>query len=144
MYWSQWDSSILFTGILTIVLACIPFKAFEPKHRWRIAAAGAGISVLAVITGNIQSLTYPSIVEALPLFPIGIGIILAIGQHRMSQQEQIAPPPSGDKEPSDTLTPEMLAELAYRKQKLRDAIRENPATPPGVLEWLGFRRRDPS
>jgi hypothetical protein len=164
MYWSGYDTSILLTGILTIVLAMIPGIGVAPKSRLAIGAVGAGLVIISIITGNAQSLVYPSGLSIAPALPVAAGIIMIVRARRAIPRDEQAfenrvaarvagavPPATHAAKARDTPnasdsdlvsardpnTPlALLADLAYDRPDLREAIAENPSTYPDLLHWL--------
>ncbi|MEJ1229652.1 MAG: hypothetical protein WDM88_01890 [Galbitalea sp.] len=165
MYWSGYDTSILITGILTLVLAVVPGIGVANQTRGVIGAVGAGLIIISIITGNLQSLVYPSIVTIAPVIPVVAGVIMVIRARNLAAAERqsvdvsapairattssAAVPASAvlatssstedlSAQAADPTTPlATLADLAYDHPELRPAIAANPSTYPDLLEWLG-------
>jgi hypothetical protein len=76
MYWSGFDTAILIAGILTLVLAYVPSTGASARSRLGTAALGIGIVIVALVTGNLSSFTYPSEVFIAPLFPVIAGVVM--------------------------------------------------------------------
>jgi hypothetical protein len=100
MYWSGFDTAILITGILTLVLAYVPSTGASPSARFWTAALGIGTVIISLITGNLSSFTYPSEVFITPLFPVVAGVIMtrrarmAADVERRAEAVQAAPLPA--------------------------------------------------
>lgn len=146
MYWSQWDTAILWTGILTAALGALPVKTFDARSRLISGGIGGGLIILAIITGNLQSFTYPQIVEIAPIFPIiAAGVIIFQNWQKSQEKEKVGSNPlpvpvvSGalEREASNPETPlERLADLAHEHPELWELIASNPSTYPDLSDWL--------
>jgi hypothetical protein len=77
MYWSHWDTAILWTGILTALLAALPVKVLDARARLLLVGGGGALIVISLITGNMQAFTYPQFVEIMWVAPI-IGAVTII------------------------------------------------------------------
>ena len=153
MYWSGYDTSILITGILTLILALIPGTRSTNQTRFIIAGVGAGLIVISIITGNLQSVTYPSVVTIAPAFPVVTGIIMILRARNLAAADrQSVDVSASTTQASETPAPKTkllaqasdpstsrstLADLAYEHPELRVAVAANPSTYPGLLTWLG-------
>jgi hypothetical protein len=149
VYWSSYDTAILLTGILTLVLAILPGTALESRTRLAIGGVGAALVIISIITGNVPSLIYPSGVWIAPAVPAVAGVALIVRRQRQTNQKEqvfanavpvVAPPVTADPArvaASDPNTPlAELADLAYDQPGLRPLIAENPSTYPDLLAWL--------
>lgn len=163
MYWSQWDTAILVTGILTILLSALPVKSLKPRNRLTLAAVGAVLVVISVVLGNSASFTYPSSVEFAPVFPIAGAVALIVQHFRMTNRPVAraapvvaapAPPPTASSplepqphavvevdpriaaaaNPSTAL--ESLAAIAFEVPEARAAVAANPSAYPDLVDWL--------
>ena len=50
MYWSHWDTAILWTGILTALLAALPVKVLDARARLLLLGGGGALIVISLIT----------------------------------------------------------------------------------------------
>jgi hypothetical protein len=93
VYWSGFDTAILWTGILTFVVAILPFYVLTPLTRWGIAGAGVVIIITSIVTGGIEAVTYPFFTEFAPVFPVGLAVLLIIGRQstlRTARRDDLA------------------------------------------------------
>jgi hypothetical protein len=147
VYWSSYDTAILLTGVLTLALAIVPGTALEARTRLAIGGVGAGLTIVSIITGNVEALVYPSVVWIAPALPVIVGATLIVRrQKELGREEQtfsnpvsaasigIDPHRAAASDPNTPLA--QLAELAYDHPELRPAIAENPSTYPDLLSWL--------
>ena len=152
MYWSQWDTAILVTGILTMLLAALPVRSLTPRGRLGLVGGGALLVVIALVLGNSPSFTYPSIVEIGPAFPIG-GAVLLIAQHvrgtKRAAEAAAAPPVATmvDAQPAVAQPAPVPAPVTAEPQPVPVAAAPNPqilaaadpATPLETLADLAYR-----
>jgi hypothetical protein len=149
VYWSGYDTAILLTGILTLAVALLPGTGLESRTRLATGGVGAALVVVAIITGNAQSLVYPSGVWIAPLLPVVAGVALIVRRQRAANQKEeefanaapvvttAIPADPARVAASDPTTPlTRLADLAYDRPELRALIAANPATYPDLLDWL--------
>lgn len=154
MYWTGFDTAILLTGIFTLLLAALPWIEVESKTRLAIGGVGAGLILLSIITGNLQSFVYPSGIWIAPVIPVVAGVMLIVRRRRSTAtREEVFQNSSPDRSTPDPVAlpspnpraaeardPEtplaLLADLAYDHPELRSVIAENPSTYPELIEWL--------
>jgi hypothetical protein len=86
--WSHWDTLLLITGILFLVCAVLPFPGVPGRYRGGSAAVGAGLVLVALVLGSLQSFTYPSVVEIGPAFPVIWAVVMFIDGRRRVQAER--------------------------------------------------------
>jgi hypothetical protein len=153
MYWSQYDTLLLVTGILTLLLTFLPVKTLKPVGRVAAFLIGIVLIIAAVTLGNMPSFTYPWLVTIGPVIPIGAAILLIV-QHVRSQGAQareeanpfvptsipnMAPQavPAAVPVVVQAFDPAALAPAAPPHPDL--AAAQDPATPQETLADLAFR-----
>lgn len=64
--WSIYDTCILITGVISLVVAVAPLQGISPKHRLIGGAVGGGLIVLSLVLGSLTWFTYPWFVFIMP------------------------------------------------------------------------------
>ncbi|MCI4658198.1 variant leucine-rich repeat-containing protein [Cryobacterium zhongshanensis] len=108
MYWSSYDTLLLVTGILTAGIGLLPVTGVPARTRGLALAIGAGVIVMSIITGNMQSFTYPSQVSFGPVLPIIVAVRVLFVAHKArksSAEDSEAADAAGPRDPSQPLTP---------------------------------------
>lgn len=67
MYWSIYDTLLLVTGIIVLVIAVLPQKGIPAKTRLWSGIIGGGLVLLALFLGSLRSFRYPSYVYVAPV-----------------------------------------------------------------------------
>lgn len=70
MYWSIYDTLLLVTGIIVLVIAVLPQPGIPAKSRLWSAIIGGGLVLLALFLGSLRSFRYPSVVYVGPVIAL--------------------------------------------------------------------------
>jgi hypothetical protein len=148
MYWSGYDTSILITGILTLVLSVVPGLGVTNQTRAVVGVVGAALVIISIITGNTQAFIYPSIVTIAPGIPVVAGIIMVIRARNLAAADRQSVEVSARVVPSGEMRPPSPARVAPASvvatsasvvptlELLARAV--NPETPLGTLAELAY------
>lgn len=92
MYWSIYDTLLLVTGIIVLVIAVLPQPGIPAKTRLWSAIIGGGLVLLALFLGSLRSFRYPSYVYVGPVIALlALGGVIYDARKR-SNPDQVGPP----------------------------------------------------
>ena len=124
-YWSDYDTSILMTGIIVLALAMIPGTGLKTTRRLVTGVSGVGAILVSLVTGNMQAFTYPSIVTVAPwiaaIFLVAFIIVALRGA---------SAPPSGTA-PGGSGVPAVTSDFTERLELSQDSEKQFVAVPGG-------------
>ncbi|MET4160029.1 hypothetical protein [Agromyces sp. PvR057] len=64
--WSIYDTCILITGMISLIVAVVPVHGISSKHRVIGGAVGGGLILLSFVLGSLTSFSYPGLVVVMP------------------------------------------------------------------------------
>lgn len=118
--WSIYDTMILATGLITLVIVILPVAGIPAATRLWAGVIGGGLVLISLLLGNLRWFRYPTIVFVAPVLALlAVGGVIADARKRSDPNQaqlphdQIAsgPPPADPVPTPDVMEPDVPAEL---------------------------------
>lgn len=113
MYWSIYDTLLLATGIIVLVIAVLPQPGIPAKTRLWSGIIGGALVLLALFLGSLRSFRYPSYVYVAPVIALlALGGVVVDARKRTNPDQAGLPSDHRASGPSPVSLSDVAGEVA--------------------------------